>query len=427
MALDATIQLSAESTREPEQQAHNSASALPEAQNPLLGLFDPTAHYAPSPALPPMASRAPRPRPQVTFHVVKTEEGERIRMQRAEVDADVWCDPEKMSIFLGRPAAGKTLSEPEADALREFMRQVESEAVTDGTAIYTLLNDQLTHCHPHRVSALCVGPHALADAIATELMQVYDAVFVEEQLRNKQALAFRRNFDQVNGIGSDCMESFDVSLSRQRVAEKFLGDLVGKTGRALLRLDSTVDINSAALHEVGLKEFKEEEERRYRTYRRERDETPREPPRFLLAEACRWLVSNYGGEAGTRARYQQVAEALVNQLGLYRNKFEMKHGKTELNVYFRCNTYGGQDPDYDTQRRFASIAKSFEEVYREAGEEPPAALASYKPSSLAQSTTLDLGSAIRFRTYVGKAKVILTEAFSQKLREFIATYAPPRD
>lgn len=427
MASNATIQRR-ERAREPEREAHPQTSEGSEATNPLMGLFDATVHYAPSPALPTTSISAPGPQLKTaSFHVVRTDEGEQIRMQRAGVDEDVWSDPEKMSVFLGKAVEGKSLSESEADALREFMQHVESEAVTDGTAIYTLLNDQLTHCHPHRVRALNEGPQALADAIASDLMQVYDAVFIEEKVRNKQAQVFRSRFDKILGIGSDCMEAFDVSLSRHEVARKFLNDLVRPSGRALLLLNATVEIDTAALYEVGLKEFEDEQQRLYRSYRRGQDETPREPPRFLLAEACRWLVGNYGGEAGKQARYQQVAEALVNQLGLRRSKFELKHGKTEIDVYFRCNSFGGHDPDYDTQRRFATIAKLFAEVYREAGDDPPAALTFYNPSSLAQSTTIDLGPCVRFRTYVSKAKVILTEAFAQKLREFVASYAPVRD
>lgn len=60
--------------------------------------------------------------------------------------------PELWLKFLGRHAAGTTLSEGAQNAIQRFMRKHKTEALTDGVEFYTLAGGMLAWCDPKAVS-----------------------------------------------------------------------------------------------------------------------------------------------------------------------------------------------------------------------------------------------------------------------------------
>lgn len=369
-------------------------------------------------------SSKPDDAPSQPTHTIECFEGMAIVVTAARVSADVWDDPARLRSFIGPQVPGISLSEESREALRAFLQSEGTEAVSDGTSCYTLIGDRLVYCFPERYAAAQVGRDAEIDCIAAELQKLYDGLFEAQKRRIAENQIHDRQFARMSGIGAESVEKFAVKLDPEDAAKDFLRGLISEKGRALLGLHPSVVISASELHEQVMAPFNEARERRRRHYQRDNeiDSEGEKRPEFNVLKACRWLAENYSGEAGERARYQEVADQLYRSLGLQSKKFELRNGRVEIDIMFRCEGYSAQAPTWETQSRIAKKALAFAEVYRERGEDPPAALTFFSPREVSKNSTYEWGPHLKLRTHVSTAKVIMTETFANWLREFIATY-----
>jgi hypothetical protein len=370
---------------------------------------------------------------QARHLVVSTHEGEAINLWPIKVDSSVWDDTERMGRFLGPAVKSATLSEGEIARVREYLVKHDTEAVTDGHCSYTICGERLTICYPERLDENPADLGARAERLGGELQDLYELLFLEQKARNTSLGPIHRRFQRVSNLGSEALSSFRATVNDHEVARQMVEELCSPSGRALLGISPKVEIDTYELKKFALKGFEERSERNHTFFYQRRmserrglarsEQEEEKPVEFDLRAACRWLVERYAGDAGVRLERGQVAKKLVQELRLERNSCEVKNGRVEFDLWFRLEGYGQHEPTTATRQTVANICAGLSEVYTERGEEPPAALKHFAVSQMEASSTYQLGPDVKLRTFVEKAKLVMSQRLADMLREFIATYS----
>ncbi len=79
---------------------------------------------------------------------VTTVAGNKFELRPIPMDRMPSRDHDEWMRFLDRHVPGSALPELDQRRLQAYMRQHQTEALTDGTGIYTLAGDSLAHCNP---------------------------------------------------------------------------------------------------------------------------------------------------------------------------------------------------------------------------------------------------------------------------------------
>ncbi|WP_137188141.1 hypothetical protein [Pseudomonas asiatica] len=87
-------------------------------------------------------------RSHVTPVSVTTVAGKKIELRPVPMDRMPSQDHTDWMSFIGHHVPGSALPEIDQRRLQVYMQQHKTEALTDGTGIYTLAGDSLAHCAP---------------------------------------------------------------------------------------------------------------------------------------------------------------------------------------------------------------------------------------------------------------------------------------
>ncbi|MCU9527472.1 hypothetical protein [Pseudomonas mosselii] len=80
---------------------------------------------------------------------VTTVAGRKLELRPIPMDRMPSQDHEDWMRFIGHHVPDSALPEIDQRRLQVYMQQHQTEALTDGTGIYTLAGDSLVHCNPH--------------------------------------------------------------------------------------------------------------------------------------------------------------------------------------------------------------------------------------------------------------------------------------
>ncbi len=267
-----------------------------------------------------------------------------------------------------------------------------------------------------------------ARSLAQHLVEAYNEVYAERDRREGRLDAMKTNIAGEIGIGQGMVRAaFGSEFDCEAMDNVILEDLTNGRGRVMLGLDLDCEIDTYQLKAKYLAPLEEIRRQRHFgcTTRRGQQAAPLPAePRLDIAGLIRELQALYGGAKGRAMRLSQVASSLFNALSLGGTDFEVVAGKVTLQLNAYAQGYGDSHYSQSTRETLYRIAVGLEAMFDELDERVPDGLRHFKMhgiSGACPGSKSDLSSELSLRFFKSHIRVIMTAAFAEKLREFIAS------
>ena len=275
--------------------------------------------------------------------------------------------------------------------------------------------------------------------------RVYLAILAEGAVRRARNEALKLFSDKHGCLLGGMFEEFTGGgdIDEGKLATEVFDKIISE-GRCILGLNEECVMDIYALRERFLEPVRQRHQdrvygtgRRGRFFRDEEDEKPEVKPEALRLDVkglIAELESTYGGDAGRRVEIKQAAKALMEELNLKRQSFEVKSGKVTVEVHVWAESYSWSKAEYSHTSResLGKIGRALVVMLEEAGERVPAMLmGSDRGRGLAaagpESETWKIGAEMSIRFFKKAAKFSFSERLAEVLRAFVSEHACSTD
>lgn len=275
-----------------------------------------------------------------------------------------------------------------------------------------------------------------------DVERFYGALFAEVSRRKRQTCAIQEAFSDVMAAGDKSQTAirmcFTEVIKDSELALAICQILVSDHGRNRLRLDRRCDVSVQDIrqfYEVVLDAETDSSQALGPSFKREQRAAERRRrraivvPRLDVRAAANFLIREFSGEAAQTIAMQKAASDLVKELGLRDrgSQFQCANGRVQLQFSLYLESMDKSRLAPGSQEAIIAVFGALVEVMKDQGIEVPLSLhdslrrvwSIHGPQIM---TRYEFGPHGYLRTFKTHATVVMTAAFANRLREFLANY-----